>query len=328
MVLVDSVATDGEGVREAFVVAVRLALDRTRALASEGGLAHGPPEDDTPQDLLDRLRSLDHDSGSPVMSKRSAALGDVERLLPEPHDSGTAWTPGEEDIFVPDPMMPGGRIWPPVDGRTLLHEIAHLGLSPLRTARADWWASGFGWRFHSAGSAVFPDLYEARQRLIDWARQHAGHADLPSRGRALILADAGRLGQRMWQLVQTEAALRDRLADATLNQPHELVGKLQRIGEQLLRARALLARSSLGLRCTLWTVSADVDSQPRFVGLTPGPLDPPRVEPEGSDLLARELAPRLRALEQEHPDFAAVRELLHAQAMAGDLVARTLGELA
>jgi signal recognition particle receptor subunit beta len=326
MVLVDSVATDGEGVREAFVLAVRVALDRTRAISVEGGLGHGLPEDDTPDDLLARLRALDSD----VEAKRRSIppLGDVERLLPEPHGAEVAWTPGDEDLFVPDPMMPGGRIWPPVDGRALLHEVSRFGLAPLRTARGDWWASGHGWRFHSAGAALFTDAYEARHKLVDWARLHANSVDILSRGRALILAEAGKRGQRLWQLVQTEPALRDRLADIAQLEAHELAAKLHQMGEHLLRAREMLAKSPIGLRCTLWTVSADVASQPRFVGLMPGPGDPPRIEPEGANLVLREFGPRLRELEQEHPHYAAVRECLHDLAARRDVAGVTLAELA
>jgi signal recognition particle receptor subunit beta len=326
MVLVDSIATDGEGVREAFVLAVRLALDRTRALATDGELPHGPPADDTPDDLLARLRSLEDN----LEGKRRSIppLGDVERLLPEPHGGAVAWTPGDEELFVPDPMMPGGRIWPPVDGRALLHEVARLGLSPLRTARGDWWASGHGWRFHSAGAAVFSDPHDARQRLVEWARLHASYTALLSKGRALILAEAGKLGQRLWQLLQTEAALRDRLAEVGQLEPQELASKLHQMAEHLLRARELLAESPIGLRCTLWTVSGDLGSKPRFVGLMPGPGDAPRMEPDDADLVMREFGPRLRELEQERTDYAAVRESLHELASRRDVAGVMLAELA
>src|SRR5262245_23954540 len=42
--IVESVAADGTGIREAFVYAVRLALDRVREQMSRGALPHGPPE--------------------------------------------------------------------------------------------------------------------------------------------------------------------------------------------------------------------------------------------------------------------------------------------
>jgi hypothetical protein len=52
-----------------------------------------------------------------------------------------------------------------VDGRVLLHEVASLDIRPTRTGRADWCGSGSGFRFHSAGSALFVDLHSARDEL-------------------------------------------------------------------------------------------------------------------------------------------------------------------
>src|SRR5262249_2925022 len=129
-----------------------------------------------------------------------------------------------------------------VDGRTLLHEVSRLGLSPVRTTRGDWWASGSGWRFHSAATAVHEDPYEARRRLVDWARMHATNSDMLSTRRALILVDVGSRGQRMWQLVHVEPALRERLA-AVSSTPEVLASELRGIAAHLLLARKVLGAS-------------------------------------------------------------------------------------
>lgn len=57
--LVESVASDGTGIREAFVYAVRLALDRVRELTSKGQLREGRPDQVSPAELLTRLRSIE-----------------------------------------------------------------------------------------------------------------------------------------------------------------------------------------------------------------------------------------------------------------------------
>src|SRR5262249_34874186 len=49
--VVESVASDGTGIREAFVYAVRLALDRVRAQAAAGALREGAPELVSPAQL-------------------------------------------------------------------------------------------------------------------------------------------------------------------------------------------------------------------------------------------------------------------------------------
>jgi hypothetical protein len=54
--IIESIATNGNGVREAFVFAVRLALDRVRELSRIGELLSVRPMVDSPQELLDQLR--------------------------------------------------------------------------------------------------------------------------------------------------------------------------------------------------------------------------------------------------------------------------------
>src|ERR1700761_265972 len=54
--VIESIATDGIGIREAFVFAVRLALDRVRELMRAGELATSAPEVDSAEDLLRQLR--------------------------------------------------------------------------------------------------------------------------------------------------------------------------------------------------------------------------------------------------------------------------------
>ncbi|MBC7978876.1 MAG: hypothetical protein H7138_28155, partial [Myxococcales bacterium] len=57
-VLTESVAEGGVGIRETFVLAVRLALDRIRELMSRGELPRGRPSVDTAEDLLSMLEAL------------------------------------------------------------------------------------------------------------------------------------------------------------------------------------------------------------------------------------------------------------------------------
>ncbi len=94
---------------------------------------------------------------------------------------GESYEGDAERLFVPDPMMPGGMIWPPVDGRALLHEVSSLAIRPTRTPRGDWWGSGSGWCFHSRPRALYDHQLSARDQLVAWARLHAANADQISR---------------------------------------------------------------------------------------------------------------------------------------------------
>ncbi|NJO15299.1 MAG: hypothetical protein HC877_06010 [Thioploca sp.] len=54
--IVDSAAIAGKGIREAFVLAVRLALERAESLMVKGQLDHGHPEIDSGEDLFTQLQ--------------------------------------------------------------------------------------------------------------------------------------------------------------------------------------------------------------------------------------------------------------------------------
>jgi hypothetical protein len=213
----------------------------------------------------------------------------------------------DEDTFVPDPMMPGGFIWPPVDGRVLLHEVAELGITPVRTSRGDWWASGQGCLFHSAKSAIFTSADRGRQALIEWARLHATNLRRLSPGRTVVLASAGHSQFRLWQLIRAEQALRERLATALVQtDPLLLAGELVDAAAHLLEARASLHTEDLPLPCTLWTISGDLRAQPRFIGLMPEVGVAAPLEPYGDALLTRELLPLFRALVHQRDDVTRV----------------------
>jgi hypothetical protein len=223
-----------------------------------------------------------------------------------------------ERVFVPDPMMPGGFIWPPVDGRMLLQEVAQLDQTPVRTRRGDWWASGEGWRFHSAAGSLFGNADVGRNKLIEWARLHAANLQRLSQGRTVILADAGAGRFRLWQLVRVTHALRERLLSCVAEADAErLAHELQRAAYHLLRAQRMFKSSEVSLPCTLWTVSGDLDRPPLFVGLMPKPGAPPVEELTGPELLAREFHPLLRSLEGERSDYPRIVEALRQSHSGG-----------
>jgi len=267
---------------------------------------------------------------------RSLAAEQVVEPAPQAIDNSVGHFPNEPESdgergFVPDPMMPGGMIWPPVDGRALLHEVASLRIRPARTGRADWCGSGSGYRFHSCGPALFEDAPSARNDLIEWARQHAANAALLSTGRAVILADAGRGRLRLWQIVRSDDSLRERLAVAVgLPEPREVANEVASIAVRLALAREAFAQASIALPCTLWTVSGSTTSRPTFVGLMPyrAPLREPELS--GSALIGRELSPHLREMRCCRSDFDAVEaELNSLAALAGEKTpARWLAQLA
>ncbi|HYQ04825.1 MAG TPA: GTPase domain-containing protein [Polyangiaceae bacterium] len=337
--VVPSTATSGEGIREAFVLAVRLALDRVRALAAAGQLHHGKPDEDDAAELLSRMQSAEREPAAPLdTGLAQSALASLEAEIdaevdaskrelraenPSSHDSG-------ERLFVPDPMMPGGMIWPPVDGRALLHEVASLDIRPVRTSREDWAGSGSGFRFHSQADAIFPDSQTARNELLEWARLHSANNAHLSPGRAVILADAGNGRLRLWQIVRSEATLRERLASACqLPEATQVADELIGVVTQLAVARESFEDTTVHLPCTLWTVGSGVSYRPTFVGLMPSRHSNIPSEPRGRELLLRELSPQLRELRRTRVDYAEVvtRVVARAEFAAREAPARWLAEI-
>ncbi|MET0794105.1 MAG: GTPase domain-containing protein [Polyangiaceae bacterium] len=320
--IVPSTAINGEGIREAFVLAVRLALDRVRALSSSGRLLTGKPAEDDPEQLLERLRSAERDGAAPVNGTIARAV--VTALEPEfdlpASESRISTEPAPESdgerLFVPDPMMPGGMIWPPVDGRALLHEVASLAIRPKRTGRTDWAGSGSGFRFHSLGHAIFGEVHSARNELLEWARLHSANTSHLSPGRAVILADAGLGRLRLWQIVRSEATLRERLATALqLSDPLQVADELIGVALQLAVARDAFNGTTVTLPCTLWTVGSGGSHRPTFVGLMPARDSRLPEEPTGPALLLRELSPQLRELRRARVDYS---EVVSGVASRGD----------
>lgn len=309
LAVVPSTATNGDGIREAFVFAVRLALDRVRALAHGDRLGTGKPDESDAGELLARMRRLEPDRSR--SDGEFAFAGSLEAELapwvPAAEHASPEREPTSERAFVPDPMMPGGMIWPPVDGRALLHEVSALGIQPTRTSRADWCGSGSGFRFHSFARAIFDDLSSARNELIEWARQHSANAAHLSTGRAVILADAGHGNLRLWQIVRAEATLRERLAAALgIGDAQQAAAEVLAVATQLVLAREALSTATVQLPCTLWSVGASSSYRPTFVGLMPYRASAAPEEPNGRALLERELSAHLRELRRARVDFSEV----------------------
>lgn len=346
--VLESIATSGLGIREAFVFAVRLALDRVRELGRLGLLEEvSKLEEDSAEDLLSAMQQetaglslrsqasqqdIDGIEASILESARAQAgnalvTADdaISRLLASSHgekhrrnerevSSAKPLSESDEYVFSPDPMMPGGCIWPPVDGRALLHEVSQLAIQPERTARGDWWASGGGWRFHSHSKAAYDSPDEARHALISWSRLHAAKLSSLSSGRTVILAAAGPEKLRIWQLVRVERSLREHLAMIDLDEePERVADEVVWTAARLLDARADFTAGGVELPCTLWTVGCKSEVPPAYVGLMPFHDQEPVEVPTGSQLLQREFEPVIRDWKRERKDYDDVMRALDAR---------------
>jgi len=262
----ESVAEAGVGIRETFVFAVRIALDRIRELIARGELPRGRPAVDTAEQLLSAL-----DAGPAPPAAAVAVAGAAPSVIGTPPPQ------------LPDARVPSGAIWPPVEGRMVLHEATELALTVRRVGEGDWIAgTGSGWRVHSTASSEFSRFEDGRQTLVAWAQGHAALARLLSPSRCIVLAATGTGSWRLWQIVKLMPSLRTWLVDGATLAASELFDRL---------ATAAASLGEAHLRCietqllpTLDTIGRGVNG-PQFVSLMPGSLAVPL--PHTSDIAGR-----------------------------------------
>jgi signal recognition particle receptor subunit beta len=302
--VIESVATEGTGIREAFVFAVRLALDRVRALMDHGALPAARPAIDSPEALYGYLRagedgSLDDDAEAnfprafAAVDADGAAAPAVEAISIALRRESTAGArPARRRRPVagnrarppalPLPDAAGGLIWPPVGGRLRLHEaLASVGEPRLET-NGDWRAAAAGWTLHSPADAVFAAIEDGRAALLGWARAHAAAGAVASERRCLVLADDGAGAWRHWQIVAVEPCLRDDLHAAIAGGPATTAASLVRHAVQLLEAADACAGLPVRLPIGLRSLGSGRGAL-RYVAPMPYPADPCDAEAPPTD---------------------------------------------
>lgn len=213
--VIESVATDGTGIREAFVFAVRLALDRVRELMRTGELRTAAPDVDSAKELLDDLKrsedgSMEYAAASGLVHTR---LSDVnpssiaaEAFAEVVGDKAPPPVVSSSDHYEPTPpneRVGSGMVWPPVDGRSVLQELGQTRIELTRSSDGGWTGSANGrWRIDSPGYAVYGELEEGRSVLVKSARVHAANSRDKSLERCVVLAGDGRGKYRLWQIVR------------------------------------------------------------------------------------------------------------------------------
>lgn len=273
----ESVAHEGQGTRETFVLAVRLALDRVRELVQRGELPRGRPEVDSAEELLASFEQL---GSMTELPNDEPAVEMVRPVRPR------SLVPRERAPLLPDVRVPSGAIWPAVEGRLILHEAVSGDLRARRGDRDAWVAGmGTGWRIHSAVDAEYSGLDAGRQAVVAWARAHTPRIDFLSPGRCIVLADAGEGAWRLWQIVRAAPSLRRWLLDlAYASDPATLLDALGLAASTLYEAA--IHPQGTGLSITFDSVGRG-DQGPQLVGLMPGTVTDLEAEPIPDPELAR-----------------------------------------
>ncbi|MET0386282.1 MAG: GTPase domain-containing protein [Polyangiales bacterium] len=317
--VVESVAADGTGIRETFVFAVRLALDRVREQLQSNMLTVGQPEIDSSAELLEQLKS--RESTRPISSPPAASPLLQQVLQENAVAQATPWqdvsvaVSEEERPRSPDPSAPSGSIWPPVEGRLILQDAASARMTTHRLRSGGWTAGlGHGYRIFSGADSVYTDLEAGRETLVRVARLHVACRGLLSEQRCIVLSATGQGTWRLWQIVRADRPLRHRLHDIERCTTEDAAARIVEAATLLCEIGARMQSAPCHLPCTLDTVAGS-DRGPVFVGLMP--LEP-RIGPP-ADVTAgigAQLGAIIRsALHNRRADVMSViaRLLLHHQ---------------
>ena len=278
--VVESIAAQGTGIREAFVYAVRLALDRVRELMNRQALPVAATGPRTADALLEALRFGERPQLAAAPRVVESGPGSVaaellRQVLAHEHEPprelrSVALMHASGAPRPPDADVPSGAIWPPVEGRAILAELAQVELLPRKLSTGDWAAGlGTGWRVVSSRDASFGSLDQGRMALIHWARLHASTNGAVSPSRCIVLADSGVRGWRLWQIVRAETSMRESIERA-LHQPtnEAVIARLAHLAHLLVEVDDKLAGLPLALPCTLDTVGVWAGNAV-YIGLMP-----------------------------------------------------------
>lgn len=288
LAMIEAVAEHGEGVRETFVLAIRLALDRVRAMRSDGSLLTLAPEFENGAQLL-----------TAMMASEAEADPAAPRWFPSPVDDGPVDTRGLSEPRPPDASIPPGLVWPPVQGRVVVHEAARDAIHLHGDESGAWHGltSSGRWTMYSAAGASFGDIEHGREALIAWARWHSAASSRLSAERAIVLAPTGHGEWRLWQIVRASHTLHDLCRDLAHLRGPAAGEKLFDIFDLYAQAFETLVSTGLVEEIALTTVAVSANGAPVYAGAAAYPL-PAERRPQSEDyafLVERDLLGVLRA---------------------------------
>lgn len=196
--IVESAATLSQGVREAFVLAVRLAVERASILLAKGLLKYGKPDRTFDKELREVTQEI---------QKFTARTQEI-KVSSVPLPKGSQSLPP-----FPDQSIAPQWIWPPLGGRELLNMLCQYPLRPslqdhLWTVKIDKL-----WRGFSKSQWQYSDLEQARLAFREHIGIHLQCSPLLSEHRAIIVAEKS-YRWYLWQIVQHFPTLADSLEEA------------------------------------------------------------------------------------------------------------------
>lgn len=357
MIVVSSVATQGVGVREAFVQAVGLGIARAEAQLAAGGLGGPGHSVRSGPELLQQLMDMeDAQFGAVTASARRDEAVDVSidadrdqfepdkvsaiierqalRATPARTRQGTAVSEradADRSPAPPDDRLDSGMVWPPIAGRIILHDITASPPVVSRGKDLSWEAvAGERWQLLSLPQHCFPSQDAAREELLRLARMHSQFKPLLSEHRCLCGAPSGLGDWRVWQIVRRETTLADVVKlTMGLKAADAVAAELLRVGRLLCKAVELFRDAGFPCQPALDSLAVS-RRRPVFTRYLPHAVmeaNATAVPQEPVELLRRELRSAVATLAKRSsraPSLLRQFEAAKAAARAGDIVPETL----
>jgi signal recognition particle receptor subunit beta len=301
LAMTEAVAERGEGVRETFVLGIRLALDRVRVLRNDGLLPTLPPEFENATQLLTAMTASEGEAShaSPWFSSSEFASSEFPSPDASQTDADSRESQRPSDPRPPDASIPPGLVWPPVQGRVVVHEAARDAIHLHKDESGAWHGvtSSGRWAMYSAAGASFRDVEEGREALIAWARWHSAASARLSAERAIVLAPAGPEEWRLWQIVHASPTLHDLCRDLAQMRGPAAGEKLFELFDLYAQAFEALVSTGFFETIALDMVAVSANGAPVYTGAAAWPL-PAEPQPSVEDyslVVERDLLAALRA---------------------------------
>ncbi|MCH9651204.1 MAG: GTPase domain-containing protein [Deltaproteobacteria bacterium] len=232
----ETIATGSTGIRDVFVRAVRLALQRAEALQAQGDLPLCRPALQDSAELLASLKAYDEGEGEssawsvPLEAEAwhflralESEADSVSSHSPEPTPEGLPNPPLSKPPLPPSSEVPAGAVWPPARGRTNLQEFSQLPCSMEQKANGDWKAKfGATWVGLSRAQHEFDEFDLGRKHLLELTRLAIQAEDWLSPDRCLILSPASDRTWRLWEVMPQTPPLQSLLV-RRLTAPPEVI---------------------------------------------------------------------------------------------------------
>ncbi|HTJ80406.1 MAG TPA: hypothetical protein VL400_01750, partial [Polyangiaceae bacterium] len=242
--VVEAIATDGIGVIDTFVSALRLVSRAMQADTEDGRLHLDVRRAESAAEVLDRLRRQAVDPEWAAEMLLEEAL--TEMLVA----GGTADRGAERSAKVAEPMLPTddvlpGFIWPGQTGRAVLRTITRESREHTVPIDADGQAEHHapGHVFRTCLDLRFEDREQARVALVAAARQHAQLGALLSPDAVLVAQPASDGAWWIWVSTPHATTVQDALAAGTLDPS----GVAEQYGAAVVDALSVSVRHGLRL---------------------------------------------------------------------------------